>query len=1369
MLHHRYIGIILSFRVLVAVFLSFWIDISFSYGKDEDSDDKCKDMFSGSLDDTAKSYNPFFIKKTDSYIDTFRSYVQESASVRILRDKKIKIVGEYKDILDLIPDIADAIHNIGFQYACILINAKAKLSKMSEEQRIDTFLLLTMIKDQIFNNYDLPLVDFLDTDMNSPQYKKQVIAKLKIDQIKDFNEAIDILIKEHKENKITSNLSITSSLSGLAHEMHSVSSWSYDRVSMEFLESKLKTMDTLIQRLCYTVASFVIINRILPAEIKNSSPYQSMEKQIRFLNSAIYSYVINLSKSFIKNLYGLSAHLKSKDLITFLKLAVTYYAPFEYAIHPYSTSMGVTNPYTPWMLLALSTKEYIDHISSSIKPIEEMEGVFLPFDQLLTYFQARSRFDFLRFTSEICGIDETTDKSNFIVQDDLISLISTMSYWISTRYKAYTESERIPRSEVMNMLHLAYNEYLKLNSINKFFFIWYMSYVTHIYESQMDSKIASFNRTIRIYLVSFLLKNMDSSNSEHIDHIIDILVPQTYRATFVEFFSTYMLKENLDTSSLVLYYLLLNDKYKKHLDLIDFELNTNKVNLDSILKDIYRLPQGGLVIRKLLNLLGSKITSSKSLHKVLNAIINANLLPEIDSFLDKLDHKKFLERNPELNRNVERYFFTAKDSIFNLTQSLGKDHRYVLKELIIGYILKKENPSIDEILFLLKNSGSSNSSNQDLNINIKKYIFLLPIDILISFVGEDPKYFNQHEQELVSYLVSQPNLSFKEFKSEDLLELIKILIGFDINLIDSTEIKQDTTKVINQIFYQRADVLDLLRSECLAIDSRFKPDLIQIKEYLINHAFIQKPAKVKRDIVKKEKLTQKEKEGTIRLADIEDLITDLIELEDYSVVQEFLNIFNHLIEFEKTQTRNGRKESKETQKSLKAILNMFQNTSFEDKPLLKQTLFSNINEEVFYYLLDNITVYNNIKSVVFSIISFWIDNHQINASNTDWIVKIIKRLSDQNQIKFYDLYILVTKILNIKDINSFTIDTLSTILANLIKSDTKLIKTNDYNFKIFTSKNILTTLIPIISKHKEKVSDLLEAIKYRLSLKIPLLGIDDESIQILKINKEIIDSLSDLPLHRRIIATYILTDESLVYIKNGKQSFYKYIIDSLQKGISNSSSGDFIKELASLGLKSLESSIDLRKVILENSSIIINGGSNFASEEAKNLREKTSIYKVMEDKIKDGAFPIDLSDKKYVGLGYDVFCLENGINHYIEIKSKMSLFSQDWPIVISQNEIKFALLVHESDSRSKFSLYVVPLNNQEIRLYGTIIETKIDWEKLKYICEHFDVFETSDMNGGILIEHFVDKFKLKSKSKSKSESESKEKEDKKIVDKKDNN
>ena len=1356
MLYHRYIGIVLSLRVLTAAILSFWIDISFGYEKDDDSNDKCKDVFSSALDDKSKSYNPFLIKKKDPYIDAFKYYVQESASVRILREKKLKVITDYKNILDLIPDIADTIHNVGIEYRNVLMNVKTELSKMSYQEQIDTFLLLTMLKDQIFNNYNLPLVDFLDTDMNSPQYRNQVIAKLKIDQIKDFNEAIDILIREYKKNNIISNLSITSSLSGLAHEMHSVSSWSYDRVSMEFLESKLKTMDFLIQQLCYTVASFVIINRVLPAELKKTSFYQTVEKQIKFLNSAVYTYVINLSKSFVKNLYGLSSYLKSKDLITFLKLAVTYYAPFEYAIHPYNTTASSTCPYNPWMLLALSTKEYIDHISSSIKPIEEMEGVLLPFNQLLTYFQARSRFDFLRFTSEICGIDETTDKSNFIVQDELISLISTMSYWTSTRYKTYTASERIPKSEIMNMLHLVYNEYSKLNSINKFFFIWYMSYVTHTYESQMSPQMASFNRTIRIYLVTFLLREMTPSNSEHIDHIIDILVPQKYRSTFIEFFDKYMLKEYPAKSAIVLYYLLLNDKYKTELDLIDFELNTNKVNLDSILKNIYLMPQGGLAIRKLLNLLGSKITSSKSLHKVLNAIINANLLPEIDSFLDKLDYKKFLERNSELNRNVERYFFTARDSIFNLIQNIGKNHRYALKELIIGYILKKDNPSIDEILFLLKNYESSNLSNQD--INIKKYIFLLPIDILISFVGEDQKYFKQHDQELVSYLVSKTNLSFKEFKSEDLLELAKILIEFDINLIDSSEIKQDSTKVINQIFYQRPDVLDLLRSECLSIDSRFKPELIQIKEYLINHAFIQKPAKIKRDIVKKEKLTQKEKEDSIRLVDIEDLITDLIESEDYSVVQEFLNIFNHLIESEKTQTRNGRKESKETQKSLKAILNMFQNTSFEDKPLLKQILFSNINEEVFYYLLDNITVYNNIKSVVFSIISFWIDNHQINTSNTEWIVKIIKRLSDQKQIKFYDLYILATKILNIKDINSYTINTLSTILANLIKSDTKLIKTNDYNFKIFNSKNILTSLIPIISKHKEKVSDLLEAIKHRLSLKIPLLGIDDESIQILKINKEIIDSLCDLPLHRKIIAIFILTDEALVYIKNGTQSFYKSVIDSLQKGVSDSSSDEFIKELAGLSLKSFETSLDLSKVILENSSLIINGGSNFASEEAKNLREKTSIYKVMEDKIKNGAFPIDLSDKKYVGLGYDIFCLEKGIHHYIEVKSKMSLFSQEWPLVISQNEIKFANLVHESYSRSKFSLYVVPLNNQEIRLYGTIIDTKIDWEKLKYISQHFDAFETSDMNGGILIEHFVDKFKVKSKTKSKEKEEEKEKE-----------
>ncbi len=1004
-------------------------------------------------------------------------------------------------------------------------------------------------------------------------------------------------------------------------------------------------------------------------------------------------------------------------------------------MYPYTHFTASTIDLNSWMLFPLASEEFMKFTQSNLRPLEDVAGIEIDIDGIYDYFSRRQKLDFLRFLAEHCEIESDINMNRFIISDDYISLITTVTYWISTRSSKYTFGTKIPSEDLIDVIKLITQKFVKLNDINKFFFVWFMAYMEDVYQSRVGSQAAYLNKVVSMYTASHLIKNVPQISRGILDYLLEILIPDTFLKTFVQFYNNEFLLKNHELSGDILYYLLINQKFYPYLENLNFNLSYSTVNLKEILKKIHQSPLGVKATRKLLGLLGKKITSTRSLYTVLDAIDGSFCRQEISYFLDALDIDNFIKKNPNINRNVEKYFFSIDDSISSKAQKIVDSGRSKINQLIYYYLLQRESPSIDEINFLIRYSNLPNS-NPD---KVEEMIFSLTELDFVRIILTNNSFYNENKTEVIDHILTiDPNI-LKEVDQNSLIEFLKILISYQVQSSDNNiELKN----FINKLLYLRNDVLESLKADCI----KFSVSSSDIKKYLISNTFMQKEVRHPRDKNKKEQLIKKEKEGTLRATDVEDLIEDLIQNDDSSIIYEFLDLFSKLIdqEQEKEQsgsyTRNGKKESRELQKSLNLILNMFQNTSFEDKPLTKQILFSNIDEKILRYLISNINNYNNMKTLVYSIICYQIDNNIILLSKSNWLIDIVKKLTESRQIGFVNSFNLVTKILNRNDIDQYTISTLTPILVSLLKSDTKSSKNSASEFKVFNADNIINILIPIVSKHKEQVADIVEVLKDRLALTHFLSGVDKINLEILQINQEIIQAIDSLTLYKRIIALSILPSKLLLVIKNAPTSKYDfYIKDTLKKA--DESYSKFIYELSQSTLSAIEKTLDLRVAISKNALDILNTRDNFASEEAINLREQTSIYKVLLDKILSGYIPLDLSAKKYVGLGYDVFCLENGLSHYIEVKSKMSLFSKEYPPVISPNEIRFALSVHNSDENTKYSLYIIPLNNQERKYYGNIIDADIDWGRLQFISDNLNVFISRGINGNVLLEEFVKNLK----------------------------
>ena len=1342
MLNLRYIITFLGIYTTIGVFFSI---VSFCnlYSMNQDDDgllpDECLKKFSTSDPDNMSQ--PGFEQSLDLSLinqDSNKTFFDRFTTINKkdpLSEKRMKIFEDYDSLKNLMPEIGYNILRMAFAYRNILKYAQENISSLPEDQKIDLYLFVLLLHYQLFPDPSKSLISLFNTDIDTKKSRSILLSILNVNSKTNFEENIKNFLQEIDSINGNSTTYITYYLSSLAHEMFSLASLDLARTTLDYISGKIEAIHHKIEALYYSVTVYLIVDKIYITPMENIPEYEQIKEIIKSQNVSLYDYVKGLSNLFTKDLYKVVSVLKTKDLIGFLKLSIKFPTLFDNPMYPYTHFTASEKELNSWILFTLATDEFIKYSQSHLKPLEDVAGLEIEIDGIYDYFSRRQKLDFLRFIAEYCEIEGDINKDRFIVSDEYISLITTVTYWISTRSSKYQFGTRIPTKDIVNIVNLITQKFIKLNDINKFFFIWFMVYMNNVYEDKIGSQATYLNKVVSMYTASHLIKNVPKISVDILEYLLEIMIPDIFTKSFVNLYNNELLSKNYILSGDILYYLLINQKFSPYLENLNFNLSYSTVNLKEILKKVYSYPLGVKTVRKLLGILGRKITSTRSLYTVLEAIEGSFCGKEISYFLDTLDVDNFIKRNPKINKNVEKYFFSINDSISFRVQKITDSGRVKINQLIYYYLLQKESPSVDEINFLIRHSNLPNSNPN----KVKEIIFSSAESDFIQIILTNTPFYNENKKEVIDHILTMDSNLLKDLDQNSLIEFLKILISYQAQ---STDMILDLKKFINKLLYLRNDVLETLKTEC----TKFSISYSDIKKYLITNAFMQKEIRHPRDKNKKEQLIKKEKEGTLRATDVEDLISDLTQSDDSSTVYEFLDLFSKLIDQEQEKKlsgnyiRNGKKESKELQKSLNLILNMFQNISFEDKTLTKQIMFSNINENVLRYLISNINNYNNFKTLIYSIICYQIDNNIIILSKSNWLVDIVKELTTSRQIGFVNSFNLVTKILNRNDIDNHIVSTLTPILVSLLKSDTKSNKNSTNEFKVFNSENIIKILIPIISKHQELVSDVIEVLKDRLSLTHSLSGVDRINLEILQINQEIIHAIDSLTLHKRIIALSILPSNLLLVIKNAPSSKYNfYTKDTLERA--DESFPKFIYELSQSTLSAIEKTLDLRDTINKNLLEILNTRENFASEEAMNLREQTSIYKVLLDKILSGYIPLDLSAKKYIGLGYDVFCLENGLSHYIEVKSKMSLFSKEYPPVITPNEIRFALSVHNSDENTKYSLYIVPLNNQERKYYGDIIDADIDWNKLQFISDHLNVFISRGINGNVLLEEFVKNLK----------------------------
>ena len=698
----------------------------------------------------------------------------------------------------------------------------------------------------------------------------------------------------------------------------------------------------------------------------------------------------------------------------------------------------------------------------------------------------------------------------------------------------------------------------------------------------------------------------------------------------------------------------------------------------------------------------------------------------MDSYLNYyfsiLNIDQFTNKNYELTQQVQEDFF-SNSGIINSLLSLPKIPNNA-KKLIAHFLPKKDSLTLNEINYLI-------SIKKDLKITdteISSKFNSLSLDDCISLIHKNIRL--QGSKEALSSRIIRTNI--EEFDHLDDIK-VKTVIIFLVSNLKLPNVEDKLITILNQ----RSDITQNLINE-ISDSSFLSNEMTEMKEFLISHKFMKKAPKIKREIVKKVQISSVD-QGTIKASEVEALIKDIVNFQDLGSANNVIELFNKLVIENQNFSgfNNGKRGVKEIQKSLDLILKMIQNFSINEYPLLRQAFFSKLSFDSLIYLIQNTSNYK-LKDSVYNILIYWIDNNIINLSNIDSFSDIILDLYNNKTLTSQQFYKLTVKLLNGSKLNKQSATILCSILVGIIKDDTRLtVHKSHRSFKFLTVDNILKDLLPIISKQLELVEPLRNLLKSRLTLNYSTLGINEIGIHLVRINELLIKQIPSLPLYKRLILVSILPSESLLYLRNsGIKELYKDLLTSFNSLLlekNKSTIPPYIKELAGSVLKSLNTTANLHEKIQEGLNTIEKWPSqDFDSDEACLFREKVSIYQAMLHEIRLGNITLDLSNKDFIGLGYDVLSINQKELKHIEVKSKMSLFSTEFPPSISMNEARVALELHDNPSKGSYFIYLVPLNRVERSQFGSLIQMEINWDRLKYIFESMKDPEFDNPNYQIL-------------------------------------
>lgn len=925
-----------------------------------------------------------------------------------------------------------------------------------------------------------------------------------------------------------------------------------------------------------------------------------------------------------------------------------------------------------------------------------------------------------------------------IYSDDMIALIASIHYWLYTFTSNYKGlSENPDNSELLTMvkdimrsyIDCVYQLYKNMDEFNQMIFTWYLGYVLHIYNVGFDDKRTAAIHGLNLGLIEKLFPDVLTSKDPLTSMKRTLVLINTCKDLILNFIYDYPNDPKPDKNIYLytLHTVFTDSIYKKIILSIRLRLTNDLISIDELFEYFNNNFSDSEIFNNFVYIVAKSTTSQSELKTVFKNL--TSLKYDTDElmriYFSNVDQESvFAGSDSEFNSNLttdsdSKETFNNKDSSLDnsLSEKLLSLSKLPInaKKLLARFLLSKKEIRLDEINFLIRSQKKFQLDLTEISKKILSISLKDTIQLIKQKVHADSR---ELEFSILARLLSTSLEDINSCTDDELMVMINFLIYYTK--------QSDVEAKILLVLQSRNKLQEELINKCSG-DSFLSTNLSLTKEFLIKHGFIKKTPKIKRQVIKKIP-TSSVDQNILLASDVELLILDMEDTQDLGSALNLVQIFNKLVdEYEKHDGfSGGKKESKELQKSLNLILKMIQNFSIEEYPLLKQVFYSNLEEKSLFFLTSNTSSYK-LKDKIYSILMYWLDSNKISPTNTDFGVQIINNLFNLKTLSSVQIYNLCIKIMKKPYLNLEGTRVIIPVLASIIKNDLKLIglSKNDPHFNLFTFDHITKDLIPIISKYKNEAEDLRMILKSRLE---PVyhnnLGIDQTGIISLKIVKQLLEHINNFPLYQRIILLSILPDEAYLYIRNFKNSLDNKVLAELVRSCSlnlnYSKDPAYIIELSSSNIERLDHTPILQSIIKYSiSKISTQSFSEFILENSVNMREKTSIQIVLLDEICKGNLPLDLSSKNFIGLGFDIISMGSSSINYIEVKSKMDLFSGEFPPNLSLNEVKVALEFHTNQRSGNYLLYLVPLNKDKIYTYGHIINMNINWEKLDTLFQKY--------------------------------------------------
>ena len=1030
-----------------------------------------------------------------------------------------------------------------------------------------------------------------------------------------------------------------------------------------------------------------LTNSVILYKFLTNRSFQIENPELALAKDELVDYLIVNSQKWFMNLTNALTPTEFKTVLS----ANTYnYLPF---ILDDSNFLKMENVdiNSNWGLSFLFFDPYIKNIEKQVSipecPINSSLDI-IDFSSILSYFDQNAQELYSKFIKLFVSKEQDSNL-NLDKNINLISFIESIYIWaLKVKSIQDLDKKRI-KQEIHKMIDKVFERYINLDEFQKFFFIWTLKHVS--YTSVVFSNESGLNilDSVLSILSGFLITHPEKLSEKEIKTLVNISLVGPYLPTILKNLFTDI---NIDHDNfyLTLKFILSNELYIPHLsnikDLIDrddFNLNVSLERIDFKSANIF------------LRLLVQEIKTPKELAKILSSNLHDSYLKV---FLEQFDTTKFIKSYPNLTEDIESSLL-SNELLINIASSLSSNSKLYAKdfiEFVHYYLNQKSSYTNREWQFITQYPSKLKYDYSKLSsVTLKEIIDLL--------VGSS-SWFESSYTEVTSIILSKDILEFDNIPDTELSNLIKKII---VNLSEDQKSNIDTTK-IDTILTRNPSILDEIISECTK--PSYSVSLTKIKTYLLDHLFIAKPVKIKRQVESKSISIKKTPEYSDQVSSLlEEIEEQKYSSNSFDKVESLIQLFTKLIDIQNSHTGGkGQKIYIDVENALNIILNFFKNFNYNTYPQFKDYLFSKISPTIWNFLYSH-------KINVYKFLSAWLTVSNLNVTQ---IVEVIKELYQRGSLKNDPLYSFIMSIFknHFKSLNQAEISSLIEIVIYTLKADNTVINTNGNDqLKLFNVETITADLIPLLLKitNKQDKSNLLECIKTKLQTTTQTFGITEYDIHILQLNKRLIDSLLDLDNNTQIaLLLSMLSTRALLYIKN-TSDLYELLSPLLPEEISNTTS-DVLTQSFLDTQKKLDSTPILTDRISDLFYEIDYQMTDFSTEESKAIRESASIAIILLNEIKSERLPLDLSDMSYFRVGYDILSVSANDTKYIEVKSKMALRSEEYPLLISYNE---ALKALEYTSYGKnpdiYKLYAVPLKPSEIEEFGEIIDLKIDYIKLQ--------------------------------------------------------